>query len=132
MPDRPDPVTDRLARFTPNPAGLDRDALLFAAGRKSARPMRFWPIATGLLAASQVITLALLWPGSPAQPLPTQVAPAIAPSSELSVPPVSRPPDVLTAGSSPDVVLSPPSAGTTGEFVLSGPPLTVGSGLPID
>ena len=57
MPDRPDPVTDRLSRFTPHAPGLDRDAILFAAGRRSARGSWVWKAAAGLLALSQAVTL---------------------------------------------------------------------------
>lgn len=50
----PEPLAERLSRFTPDGGGLDRDALLFAAGRASARPgpARFvWPALTAGLAA---------------------------------------------------------------------------------
>jgi hypothetical protein len=57
-------VTDRLSRFTPDGSGLDRAALLFAAGRASARPNRPWKVLVGALAASQLLTLTLLWPRS--------------------------------------------------------------------
>jgi hypothetical protein len=125
MPDRPDPVTDRLVRFTPSAAGLDRDALLFAAGRRSARGSRLWPVAAALLAVSQVVTLIALWPServaqpvvSPAEvnsPPPESVAP-VAPSAS----------DVWTVRSDPDVMQSPAPA--TGEFVSTGPPLMAGS-----
>ena len=40
-----EPILERLSRFTPDAGGLDRDALLFAAGRESARPNRGWMIA---------------------------------------------------------------------------------------
>jgi hypothetical protein len=56
---------ERLSRFTPDGAGLDRDALLFAAGRASARPGRSWMALAGALAASQVLTLVFLWPRTP-------------------------------------------------------------------
>jgi len=132
MPDRPDPVTDRLARFTPNPAGLDRDALLFAAGQRSARGSRLWPAAVALLATSQVVTLALLWPKSPEPAATAPVAPAVAPPPALSVPPSSSAPDLWTAGSPPDV-LAAPSAARPGEvFVTSDPPLTAGFGRRFD
>jgi hypothetical protein len=59
---------ERLSRFTPDGAGLDRDALLFAAGRASARPNRRWLALCGTLAASQLLTLSMLcWPA----PLPS-------------------------------------------------------------
>lgn len=57
-----EPLAESLSRFTPNAAGLDRDALLFIAGRASVRPSRIWPILTGMLAAAQLLTLVCLWP----------------------------------------------------------------------
>lgn len=66
-----EPLAERLSRFTPDGTGLDRDALLFAAGRASVRPRRAWPALAGALAASQLVTLALLWPR------PTGPAPAL-------------------------------------------------------
>ncbi len=71
-----DPLAERLSRFTPDAAGLDRDALLFAAGRASVRPRRAWPVLAGALALGQALTLALLWPkptpagGDGAEPSP--------------------------------------------------------------
>jgi hypothetical protein len=61
---------DRLSQFTPDGAGLDRDSLLFAAGRASVRLPRRWPALCGVLAAAQVLTLVLLWPRSPGLPDP--------------------------------------------------------------
>jgi hypothetical protein len=55
-----EPLIERLGRFTPDSSGLDRDALLFAAGRASARPGRWWVGLAGLLAVSQALTLVLL------------------------------------------------------------------------
>jgi hypothetical protein len=57
-----EPFAERLSRFTPDGSGLDRDALLFAAGRASVRPNRRWRIVAGALAASQLLTLVFLWP----------------------------------------------------------------------
>jgi hypothetical protein len=74
----PEPLAERLSRFTPDGTGLDRDALLFAAGRASVRPRRAWPLLAALLAASQVLTLALLWP-RPSPPASVVVTPASAP-----------------------------------------------------
>ncbi len=54
-------LLERLSRFTPA-SGLDRDGLLFAAGRASARPGRPWMALTGVLAATQLLSLVLLWP----------------------------------------------------------------------
>jgi hypothetical protein len=126
MPE-PDPLTDALARFTPAPA-LDRDALLFEAGRRSARPSRRWPAVAGLLAVSQAVTLVALWPRTPVVvPTPSPTEP---PAPAFEIPP-SPPAELWTAGSSPDVLASPPRP-EDGEFVSTGPPLTVRSTIPID
>jgi hypothetical protein len=125
MPEQPDPVTDRLARFTPNASGLDRDALLFAAGQRSARGSRFWPIAAALLAVSQVVTLIALWPSEPAKSPVVAPVPANSPPLEPVGPTTPPSADVWTARSDPDLLSSPPT--TTGEFVTTGPPLTAGS-----
>jgi hypothetical protein len=126
MPE-PDPLTDALARFTPV-AGFDRDALLFAAGRRSARPSRRWPALTGLLAVSQVVTLVALWPRTP--DVVTTPGPVEPPVPEFVIPPLP-PSELWTAGSSPDVLASPPRS-VDGEFISTGPPLTVRSTIPID
>lgn len=85
-----EPLAEHLSRFTPDATGLDRDALLFAAGRASARANRKWQALASALALSQVLTLVLLWPRTPSSP-PTLVpvvvespAPALLP--EESVP----------------------------------------------
>ena len=59
-----EPILERLSRFTPDAGGLDRDALLFAAGRGSARPNRGWMTLASLLAGTQALSLVLLWPHS--------------------------------------------------------------------
>jgi hypothetical protein len=60
-----EPLAERLSRFTPDATGLDRDALLFAAGRASVRPSRRWQTLAGVLAVSQLLTLVCLWPHIP-------------------------------------------------------------------
>jgi hypothetical protein len=73
---------DRLSRFTPDGAGLDRDRVLFEAGRASARPRGPWRALCASLAATQLITLSLwLWPRS------LDVAP-----TERTVPPMAERP----------------------------------------
>jgi hypothetical protein len=57
-----EPILERLIRFTPDAGELDRDALLFAAGRSSARPSRAWMMLATLLASTQTLSLVLLWP----------------------------------------------------------------------
>jgi hypothetical protein len=58
-----EPIFERLSRFTPDTGRLDRDSLLYEAGRKSARPNRVWTLSTSLLALTQVVSLVVLWPG---------------------------------------------------------------------
>ena len=57
---------EHLSHFTPDGSGLDRDTLLFAAGRASVRPKRGWSALACTLAASQFLTLVLFWPKAPA------------------------------------------------------------------
>jgi hypothetical protein len=59
-----EPFLERLSRFTPDAGGLDRDALLFAAGRSSARPNRGWKFLSAALAGTQLLVVALLLPRS--------------------------------------------------------------------
>lgn len=54
----PEDLTNTLRQFTPTLP--DRDALLFAAGRASARPAPLWKMLCGLLAVSQVAMLMFL------------------------------------------------------------------------
>ena len=65
----------RLSHFTPDGTGLDRDALLFAAGRASARPKRLWPVLAGVLAISQLLSLTLMWPRTTSHVAPLASAP---------------------------------------------------------
>lgn len=60
-----EPFAESLSRFTPDAAGLNRDALLFAAGRASVRPNRLWKALVAVLAVSQLLTLVSLWPHTP-------------------------------------------------------------------
>ena len=126
-------MTERLSRFTPNPLGLDRDGILFAAGRRAARRSWVWKALAGLFATTQVITLLALWPRP--QPAGTFVGPppAVAPvaPAEPPPPPLASPPaDVWTARSWPDVLQERPALSSV-EYVES-EPLTVRSGLRFD
>ena len=91
-----EPLAERLSRFTPDAGKLDRDALLFAAGRASVRPGRPWMALAGVLTASQLLTLLFLWPrtpsatpsGPPTPPIavqPTEPVPQPDPSSWRSL-----------------------------------------------
>lgn len=55
---------ERLNRFTPDAGGLDRDTLLFEAGRASARPNGAWMGLSAVLASTQLLALVFLWPQS--------------------------------------------------------------------
>jgi hypothetical protein len=55
---------ERLNRFTPDAGKLNRDELLFEAGRRSTRPSGAWKAAASVLAVTQCLSLALLLPGS--------------------------------------------------------------------
>jgi hypothetical protein len=79
-----EPFLERLTRFTPAAGDMDRDVLLFAAGRASARPNRGWITLAAVLAATQVLTLALWWFSSP--PPVAQAPTLIAPPSPTPVP----------------------------------------------
>ena len=78
-----EPLAERLSRFTPDATGLDRDALLFAAGRASLRPNRRWKILVGVLAASQVLTIVGLWPRPMPVPAPSPVVVQQQPASAV-------------------------------------------------
>ena len=124
-------MTDRLGRFTPSALDLDRDAILFAAGRRAARGSWLWKAAAGLLAVSQAVTLVALWPNPPATVAPVAPTPAVVPAPEPVLPPSPPRSDVWTAAAGPDV-LEAPSSPSTAQFVQADPPLTVRSGLRLD
>jgi hypothetical protein len=79
-----EPFLERLSRFTPDAGRLERDALLFATGRGSARPNRAWITLASLLACTQALSLVVLWPhatprdaGSPLQVANAPATPAV-------------------------------------------------------
>jgi hypothetical protein len=93
-----EPILERLSRFTPDAGGLDRDALLFAAGRASARPNRGWMTLASLLAGTQALSLALLWP----------------PSS----PPVGKSTVTIAGAPAPSAAPEPPATGASADTGL--------------
>ena len=124
---------ERLSRFTPDGSGLDRDALLFAAGRASVRPGRRWKAIAATLAASQLLTLLLLWPrttthqGADAPRSPFASAPAVAlePSSPALMDPHSWTVNRRFLDSAGDL---PPTA-SADDLVPDDPPLRASSPL---
>lgn len=125
-----EPLAERLSRFTPEAGGLGRDALLFAAGRASARPNRRWVALAAALTASQVLTFVSLWP--PAK------TPAPAPPAAFALP---GPPDAPTPPRDPSELGAlnerllasegdwPPSA-DAGPLIDPEPPLRVSDAPP--
>jgi hypothetical protein len=77
-----DPVIDKLTRFTPTDR-LDRDELLFRAGRASAPGRQVWIVLVGILAASQVTTIALWY----TQPRPVEIVPEVPIPADAPSPP---------------------------------------------
>ena len=131
MPDEPEPLTDRLGRFTPNALDLDRDAILFAAGQRSVRGSRAWKGLVALLLVSQLFTLLMLWPSTPNAMVVAPVPANERPASDLVFPPRSGSSDVWSAGSRPEVVQHERRTSETGEYVTS-PTLTIGSAYRFD
>ena len=117
----PGPLEDGLSRFTPSLGHLDRDGLLFAAGRASARPARKWPTVAALLALSQALTLALLVTGTPPRPQPPAPAVPVVPAESV----VPRPEAVRDWGRALDETpYSPPAMD---DLIPDEPPLHVSS-----
>src|SRR5437879_2652445 len=121
-----DPIIERLSRFTVDGSGLDRDALLFAAGRASARPNRGWILATGSLVVCQLLTLTLLWPRPATSPLSPSVEPIA--TAPLTMPSGPVPTDAVDVGLLNRQLLHSgaedlPSPAVAGPMVPSDPPL---------
>jgi hypothetical protein len=138
MPDRPDPLTDpvarALARFSPA-AGLDRDEALFCAGRASARTGRLWKGVVALLLATNAATLTAWLLAPPRQfvvieyrPEPNPAEPDVPPATEFGPP---SPYWTISARRTGE--LPPPPLGTDARLTES-KPLTILSGRtePID
>ena len=108
-----------------SPAAVDRDAVLFAAGRAAAPSRWPWVVACGLLVVTQVVTCGL-WLGE-RRGSPPPAEPVVLPSGPIESPP--QPPDP----SSYLVLLrtwddrSPPPGPDGGDEPRRSPPLTAGS-----
>jgi hypothetical protein len=88
-----EPILERLSRFTPDGSGLDRDALLFAAGRASARPNRNWIALAAGLAACQLLMLGVLWLRPAPSPIPSTTLTQFDPFPSAVRPPEPSPVD---------------------------------------
>ena len=82
--------------MTPRPVHLDRDGLLFEAGRRSVRPSWIWPSAAlSMTAVASLLVVALL---SRPEPTPERVIqfvqqPVPAPPEQPAAPPIAVAPD---------------------------------------
>ena len=138
MSDRPDPLTDptarALARFTPT-TRLDRDEMMFRAGRTSARAGRLWKGAAALLLTTNAATLAVWLSTPPRQVVVIETRPTSIPADPVEPPPTGVEPQsaswTVTARRTGE--LPPRSAGTDAQLIGS-KPLTIRSGLtsPLD
>ncbi|HVK15316.1 MAG TPA: hypothetical protein VM533_00110 [Fimbriiglobus sp.] len=123
MSDRPDPLIDALARFTPA-TRLDRDEVLFQAGRASAPKARWWKCATALLLVTQAATLAFgLWPDPAPSASPTREDAPAAESVPYEPVPLS-PGSYGVLSRSVEAGGLPPVSASTGD-VTDGPTITV-------
>lgn len=116
----PDSFAEHLKRFTPAGAGLDRDALLFEAGRVSAPATRPWKALTALLTVSQLVTLWFLASRPAGYPLPAPAPPPVvepAPAPSPRFEPLALRQRLLQGGADLPAV---PAGGT---FVADEPPL---------
>jgi hypothetical protein len=131
-----EPFIERLSRFTPDAGGLDRDFLLYAAGRASVRPNRTWIALAAALAVTQPLFLILLWPRTtpPAGHVALTSASRLPPPSTLHASTADRP-DSAGLWSVRHNALdlehedNPAPPGTV-TFVESGPPLRAFVSLP--
>jgi hypothetical protein len=125
-----EPFLERLSRFTPDAGSVDRDALLFATGRASARPNRGWITLAAVLAGTQALSLALLWPHAtpPGAHSPVQIAnaPSVAPGPPASG--ILANPGLLAARHS--LESDREDQPETGTFIDGGPPLRAYGSLP--
>jgi hypothetical protein len=132
-----DPLAASLSKFHPDASGLDQSALLFAAGRASARPDRRWVALAGALAATQLTTLLFLCfqPPGAATVTPTVPNPLVDLKENL-------PEEQAVAPDGPkqsmlrEVALATegnlPSPGVKEPLVPSDPPLNAFTGVPSD
>jgi hypothetical protein len=129
-----EPFLERLSRFTPDPGRLDRDALLFAAGRASARPNRGWKALATLLASTQALSLVLLWPNPnpPAGSFAVQVAtvPERPAGLDHETSEAWANPGLLSARQRPQQSETQDRPAGNGTLIDSGPPLRAFGPLP--
>jgi hypothetical protein len=127
-------VIGKLARFTPTAPGLNRDELLFRAGRASAPSGRWWKLAVAVLAVAQIGTVAAWMTQKPT--VPPAVVPVAQPAAVEPEPEPFEPPPrnsyLILSRIDPDEPYRPDDAGLTTPTKPKRP-LTAGwRGGPID
>jgi len=91
-----------LKSLSPAPAAMDRDVLMFQAGRASARRNGWrWPVATAVL-ASTAIVFALLWQQRPAVVIVDRPVPQIVERIVYKPAPEREPEPFTAVGNSPE------------------------------
>ena len=114
-----------LAKFTPTP--VDRDAILYAAGRASAPSRRPWQAACVGLLVLQAVAVAA-WLASPVTP-PTVPEPLPTPVVVPEEPRPWQPPDPSSYLALRDHLDDPLPPMPSGSYAPPGKPLTVRSSL---
>lgn len=76
----PESLADQLKQMILQPAAIDRDRLLFEAGRRSVKPSKGWPLATVMSLAVACTMTVLYWqqtqqPRQPVLAIATQLEP---------------------------------------------------------
>jgi hypothetical protein len=123
MPEDLTPLEAALARVVPAPARLDRDALMYAAGRASAKRSRLWPV---VAAGFAMLSLALGVHLASDKPRVVETPVYVREPSPVDIPysgydvDTSRF-DELLRRTSPLGELPPPSAPTTANGAWSAP-----------
>lgn len=98
----PEDLTNTLKQFTPTLP--DRDALLFAAGRASARPAPIWKVLCGLLAITQIVMVAF-WLVRPSPTVNVLTRPADNSGDDSSTPFTPDPYSYIALSKSADLEL---------------------------
>ncbi|MBX3398751.1 MAG: hypothetical protein KF873_08430 [Gemmataceae bacterium] len=119
----PEDVIGKLESFTPS--AVDRDALLFAAGRSSVKPSSGWKRLAGALAVTQAITLGLWF--VPNQQPKLEPTTFVVPPNDVEEPPIPvadpysllalrRNPEPLSAAPDSQNPLRPPLLAFTRDY----------------
>jgi hypothetical protein len=116
-------LAGNLAGLVPRPAQIDRDGLLFEAGRRSVRSSRVWiGIACGMTVLAAILAVAILV--RPETPHATPVFPTMSPPHDAA--PANPAPAVVAPEEKPTT----PSPSTGSSLHHYGNPTVPGTALP--